>query len=193
MWPVLFDAALSSSTSARHLRGLAATRLETARSRKVAAIARLLYGQQLKRPNFSNGSAVTVCLHWEQSLAGHHRRVAGRPRHPDTGECQVPRHNGQWPEELVNVRFGRPPTFAGQIRVTATSLKRSFKWLSVSNCFWPGPGFRGGRRKLTLASRAIASIVNFLAPPRTHTGRQLPSSDRPEIASPTTGSKVQPT
>ena len=33
-----------------------------------------------------------------------------------------------------------------------------------------GPGFRGGHRQLTLASRTIASRVNFLAPPRTHTG-----------------------
>jgi len=37
---------------------------------------------------------------------------------------------------------------------------------------WPGPGFPGGRRKLTLAGRTIAPIVTFLAPPRTHTGGQ---------------------
>ena len=39
-------------------------------------------------------------------------------------------------------------------------------------CSWPGPGFPGGRRKLTLAGRTIAPKVSFLAPPRTHTGGQ---------------------
>jgi len=33
-----------------------------------------------------------------------------------------------------------------------------------------GPGSPGYRRKLTLAGRAIAPEVGFLAPPRTHTG-----------------------
>ena len=37
---------------------------------------------------------------------------------------------------------------------------------------WPGPGFPGGRRKLTLTGRAIAPKVSFLAPPRTHTDGQ---------------------
>lgn len=39
---------------------------------------------------------------------------------------------------------------------------------------WPGPGFPGGRGKLTLAGSAIASKVRFLAQPRTHTGGQKP-------------------
>jgi len=38
--------------------------------------------------------------------------------------------------------------------------------------FWPGPGFPGGLRKLTLAGTAIWPKVIFLAPPRTHTGGQ---------------------
>ena len=33
---------------------------------------------------------------------------------------------------------------------------------------WPGPGFPGGCRQLTLAGRAILSKVSFLALPRTH-------------------------
>ncbi|WP_158289068.1 hypothetical protein [Rubrivivax albus] len=37
---------------------------------------------------------------------------------------------------------------------------------------WPGPGFPGDRRKLTLAGGAIALKVNFLPPPRTHTDGQ---------------------
>ena len=38
---------------------------------------------------------------------------------------------------------------------------------------WPGPGFPRGLRKLTLAGRAVAPKVSFLAPPRTHAGGQL--------------------
>jgi hypothetical protein len=34
---------------------------------------------------------------------------------------------------------------------------------------WPGPGFPGNRRKLTLASREIEPKVSFLPPSRTHT------------------------
>jgi len=45
---------------------------------------------------------------------------------------------------------------------------------------WPGPGFLGGRPKLTSAGRAIAPKVNFLAPPRTHTGGQFRSSNSQE-------------
>jgi hypothetical protein len=37
---------------------------------------------------------------------------------------------------------------------------------------WPGPGFHGRCRKLTLAGKAIAAEVSFLAPPPTHTGGQ---------------------
>lgn len=35
---------------------------------------------------------------------------------------------------------------------------------------WPGPGFPGGRCKLTLAGGTITSSVSFLAQPRIHTG-----------------------
>ena len=38
---------------------------------------------------------------------------------------------------------------------------------------WPLPGFPGGCRKLTLAGRAIASRVRFLASPRTHSHWRL--------------------
>lgn len=41
---------------------------------------------------------------------------------------------------------------------------------------WPGPGFPGGRRKLTLAGSAVALKVSFLAGPRTDTGGQERSS-----------------
>ena len=34
---------------------------------------------------------------------------------------------------------------------------------------WPGPGFPGDRRKLTMPGRAIAPKVRFVAPARTHT------------------------
>jgi hypothetical protein len=38
-------------------------------------------------------------------------------------ERQVPRYSGRPPEELANFRYRCPPTFAGQIRATATSLE----------------------------------------------------------------------
>lgn len=43
---------------------------------------------------------------------------------------------------------------------------------------WPGPGFPGGCRKLTLAGGTIASSVRFLAPPRNHTGGHFQPYDR---------------
>jgi hypothetical protein len=45
---------------------------------------------------------------------------------------------------------------------------------------WPGLGFPGDRRKLTLAGRALAPKVIVLAQRRTHTGGQEPkfTSDR---------------
>ena len=42
---------------------------------------------------------------------------------------------------------------------------------------WPGSGFPGGRRKLTLPGRAIEPKVSLLAPPRTHTGGQVQTSE----------------
>ena len=41
-------------------------------------------------------------------------------------ERQVPRSSGQPPEDLGNVRYRRPPSFAGQIRAPVTSLDPPF-------------------------------------------------------------------
>ena len=73
------------------------------------------------------GSAATVRRRWEQSLAGPRRRVADPLTRPADAERQVRRQSGQPPEDLGNVRYRRPPTFAGQIRATATSLLLSLK------------------------------------------------------------------
>ena len=51
-------------------------------------------------------------------------KVADPPLHPASVERQVPRHSGQPPTELANVRYRRPPTFTGQIRATAPRFKR---------------------------------------------------------------------
>jgi hypothetical protein len=71
------------------------------------------------------GSAATVRRQWEHSLAGPRRRAAVPPMRPAAAERQVPRYSGQPSEEQPNVRYRRPPTFARQIRPTATSLKQS--------------------------------------------------------------------
>lgn len=45
---------------------------------------------------------------------------------------------------------------------------------------WPGPGFPGVCRKLTLAGMAAAPKISFQAPPRTHAGGQyLPLANAP--------------
>lgn len=59
-------------------------------------------------------------------MAEHRRRFADQPVHSATVERQVPSCSGQLTEEPANVRYGRPPTFAGQIPATATSLFPSF-------------------------------------------------------------------
>ena len=66
----------------------------------------------------------TVRRQWEQSLAEHRRRLADPPMRPAASERQVRRYSGQPPDELANVRYRRPPTFARQIRTTAASLER---------------------------------------------------------------------
>ena len=63
-------------------------------------------------------------------------------------------------------------------RVPAPTLPSAEVLLSGSQaaaCFWPRPGFLGGRRKLTLAGRAIAPKASFLAPPPAHTVGHKPS------------------
>ncbi len=50
----------------------------------------------------------------------------------------------------------------------------------MTDSWWPGPGFPEARRKPTLADRAIALNVSFLAPPRTRTDCHFQSSNRPE-------------
>jgi hypothetical protein len=86
---------------------------------------RPLHGSQFVDSSVRSGSAATVRRQWEQSLAGHRRRVADPPMHP-AAERQVPRYSGQPPDELANVRYRRPPTLAGQIRTAADSLKLLF-------------------------------------------------------------------
>ena len=73
------------------------------------------------------GSAATDLRQWEQSLAGPRRRVGDSPKRPAAAERQVPRCSGQPPQELANVRYRRPPTFAGQIRTAADSLDQSLR------------------------------------------------------------------
>jgi hypothetical protein len=63
---------------------------------------------------------------------------------------------------------GGAPNVGNARRLTAEAI-------SLCGGSWPGPGFPGDRRKLTLAGGAIAPTVRFLAPPRTHTGGQEPS------------------
>jgi len=72
------------------------------------------------------GSAATVRRQWEQSLAGARRRAADPAMRPAAAERQIPRYSGQPSEELANVRYRRTPTLAGQIRMAAASLLRSF-------------------------------------------------------------------
>jgi len=79
----------------------------------------LSIGQLWSDPKGGCGSAATVRRQWEQPLAGLGCRVADPPMLP-AAERQVPRYSGQPPEEPANVRYRRPPTFAGQIRATAT-------------------------------------------------------------------------
>jgi hypothetical protein len=43
---------------------------------------------------------------------------------------------------------------------------------SGNSRLWPGPGFRGGRRKLTLADKSIAPKVSSLTRRRAHTAGQ---------------------
>ncbi len=50
---------------------------------------------------------------------------------------------------------------------SAACCRRKFKGSS-----WPRPGSPWGHSKQTLAGRAISLKVSFLAPLRTHTGRQ---------------------
>lgn len=61
------------------------------------------------------GSKEPLRRRLKQSLAGPGSRVAEPPLNPATVERQVPRHIGQPPEELANVRYGRPPTFDSEI------------------------------------------------------------------------------
>ena len=82
-------------------------------------------GARFRETDVGIGSAATVRRQWEQSLAEHRPRLANPPTRPASAERQVRRQSGQPPEDLGNVRYRRPPTFAGQIRATATSLKRS--------------------------------------------------------------------
>ncbi len=77
-----------------------------------------------------SGSAATVRRQWEQSLAERRYRLADPPTRPAAAERQVRRQSGQPPEDLGNVRYRRPPTFAGQIRATATSLILPLTWLA---------------------------------------------------------------
>ena len=60
---------------------------------------------------------------------------------------------------LLSVRHWLSPVREGRLCGTASTDRN-----------WPGPGFSWGRRKLTLAGRAHAAKVSFLARPRTHSG-----------------------
>ena len=85
-----------------------------------------------------NGSAVIVRRQCEQSLVGRRCRPSDPPTRPAAAERQVRSYSGQPPEDLGNVRYRRPPTFAGQIRTTATSLKRHYPPHSHMT-FWAFP------------------------------------------------------
>ncbi len=62
-------------------------------------------------------------------------------------------------------------------RGTSVARKLSFNY----DCSWPGPGLLCGRRKLTLAGRAVAPKVIFLARPRIHTtGQEQTFKPEPE-------------
>jgi hypothetical protein len=82
-----------------------------------------LRGDEFKAADVGTGSAATVRRQWEELLAGPGRRLTDPPM-LTAAERQLPSCSGQPSEELANVRYRRPPTFAGQIRVTATSLER---------------------------------------------------------------------
>jgi hypothetical protein len=108
-------------------------------------------------------SAATVHRKWEQLFAEHRRRFVDQSVHPATVERQVPKCSGQLPEEPANVRYGRPPTFVGQIPATANSL-------NLSSTLFPN----------ALSFRARQSPAFLRNPANAMRSRTLPGSSSPQ-------------